>query len=218
MLIWVFLAIAVATGVAPAMVGAATLVAIEPILGVGALVAVALVQRYRRRPHDTRDEVGFLRYLAASVSAGTSLRFAIRSGDPAIVSGKTRLLCDAGRPIDAIGQSIAPSLPTNGRTFSAVCALAEQAGSQLAPTLQSLADQAEADADRRRKQRVATTQARFSAGVVGVVPLVVTGLVLLLRGLPDAGNPWVVIPIVAGVGLQILGLVIVYLFAMRNTT
>ncbi|GMQ99090.1 MAG: hypothetical protein BMS9Abin17_1640 [Acidimicrobiia bacterium] len=218
MLIWVFLAIAVASGVAPAMVGAAALVAVEPILGVGTLVVVALMQRHRRQRRDTRDEVGFLRYLATSVSAGTSLRFAIRSGDPSIVSGKTRLLCDAGRPIDSIGQSIASSLPTNGRTFSAVCALAEQAGSQLAPTLQSLADQAEADANRRTKQRVATTQARFSAGVVGVVPLVVTGLVLLVRGLPDVGNPWVVIPIAVGVGLQILGLSIVYVFAMRNTT
>jgi len=217
-LIWIFLAIAVASGVAPAMVGAAAMVAVQPILGIGALGGVALLQRHRGQKRETRDEVGFLRYLATSVAAGTSLRFAIQTGDPSIVSSKTRLLCDAGRPIDIIGQSMGSSLPTNGRTFSAVCALAEQAGSQLAPTLHSLANQAEEDAGRRRKQRVATTQARFSAGVVGVVPLVVTGLVLLLRGLPDVGNPWVVIPIAVGVGLQILGLVIVYVFAMRNTT
>ncbi|MFV1999762.1 MAG: type II secretion system F family protein [Acidimicrobiia bacterium] len=216
MLIWVFLAIAVVSGVAPAMVGAGALVAVQPILGVGALGAVALSQRHRGRERDGRDEVGFLRYLATSVSAGMSLRFAIRSGDPVIVSRRTKLLCDAGRPIDAIGQSMASNLPTNGRTFSAVCAIAEQAGSQLAPTLHSLADLAEAGAAQKRKQRVATTQARFSAGVVGVVPLVVTGLVLFLRGWPDAGNPWVVIPIVTGVALQVLGLVIVYVFAGRN--
>jgi len=218
MLIWVFLAIAVVSGVAPAMVGAAALVGVQPILGVGALGAVALSQRHRRQKRDRRDEVGFLRYLATSVSAGTSLRSAIRAGDPAIVTRRTRLLCDAGRPIDAIGKSMVSSLPTNGDTFSAVCALAEQAGSQLAPTLHSLADQAETAAASQRKQRVATTQARFSAGVVGVVPLVVTGLVLLLRGLPDLGNPWVVVPIATGVSLQVLGLVVVYVFALRNTT
>jgi len=215
-LIWIVLAIAVASGVAPMLVGAAALVAVQPVLGVGALGAVAVSQRRRRKTKDTRDEVGFLRYLATSVAAGMSLRLAIRAGDPSIVTYKTRFLCDAGSPIEAIGRSMASTLPTNGRTFSAVCAFAERAGSQLAPTLHSLADLAEGERERRRKQHVATTQARFSAGVVGLVPLVVTGLVLLLRGWPDVGNLWVTVPIAVGVALQVLGLVIVYGLATKS--
>lgn len=218
MLIWTFLAIAITSGVAPMLVGAAALVAVQPVLGIGALGAVAVAQRHSRKSRDTSDEVGFFRYLASSVEAGMSLRLAIRAGDPSIVTHKTRFLCDAGIPIEEIGQSMASTLPTNGRTFSAVCAFAEHAGSQLAPTLHSLAGLAEADRDRRRKQRVATTQARFSAGVVGLVPLAVTGLVLLLRGWPDLDNLWVAVPIAVGVSLQVLGLVIVYVFATRSAT
>lgn len=216
MLIWVVIAIAVVIGAAPPMVAAAVLVALQPMVGVVALAGFSLWQRHRSRERVVPDEVAFLRYLASSVTAGTSLRNAIRSGDPTIVGHRTRLMCDAGRPIGSVGRSLAPNLPTNGETFAAVCSLAERAGSKLAPTLHAMADRAEDVTSARRKQRLATTQARFSAGVVGVAPLVVTILVLVLGGVPESPGPWVVLPVVIGVGLQVLGLAVVYLLATRQ--
>ncbi|MCL1593908.1 MAG: hypothetical protein M3132_06105 [Actinomycetia bacterium] len=213
MLIWVVIAIAVVAGATPPLTGAAVLVGFQPLVGVGVLAGFSLWQRHRTREHVAPDEVAFLRYLASAVTAGTSLRNAIRAGDSSIVSPRTRLMCDAGRPVGDIGGSIASNLPTNGAAFAAVCSLAEQAGSRLAPTLHAMADRADDVSSAKRRQRVATTQARYSAGVVGVAPLVVTALVLVVGGIPDSPGAWVVVPVVVGVGLQVFGLAVVYLLA-----
>jgi Flp pilus assembly protein TadB len=70
----------------------------------------------------------------------------------------------------------------------------------------------------RREQRAATTQARLSAWVVGLAPLVFTGLVLAGGGvgsLGAAGGVGVLV-IAVGVTLEIAGLAAVALILRRG--
>jgi Flp pilus assembly CpaF family ATPase len=84
--------------------------------------------------------------------------------------------------------------------------------------LESLAAMATEAAEMRRDQRAATTQARLSAWVVGLAPLVFTGLVLAGGGvgsLGAAGGVGVLV-IAAGVALEIAGLAAVALIIRRE--
>jgi len=215
MLIWLVVAFGAVLGVPPLLLGAVALVSMQPVLGVAMLAVVALTMRFRMRQPDEHAEMKFLRDIASSVSSGSTLRDAIRRGDDAVVDGRTRRLCDAGQSLGLIGTSLRSTLPINGRAFAAVCALSERTGSSLATTLHVLADRAAGSADIRRRRRVATAQARFSAGIVGIAPLVVTAGLFVLRGLPRDDGPIVIIPIALGVGLQLIGVLIVFVLATR---
>ncbi len=216
MLIWVVVATAWVVGVPPLIVGAGAVMVVSPPVGVAALVAAAFVARHRRRRAKRVDEVGFLRSIAAAVTAGSTLRNAIRDGDTRIVTARTRRLCDTGMPLGKVGRSLRDSLPENGATFAAVCALSEQTGSTLAPTLQVLAGRAADVADMERHRVVATAQARFSAVVVGVAPLVVTAVLIVIRGMPGDGNPVAVGAIIVGAGMQVAGVAAVSALASRS--
>jgi Flp pilus assembly protein TadB len=205
MLIWVLVAAAWVVGVPPLIVGAGAVMVVNPPVGIAALVAAAFVARHRHRRAQRVDEVGFLRSIAAAVTAGSTLRSAIRDGDAAIVTARTRRLCDTGMPLARVGRSLRDSLPENGATFGAVCALSEQTGSTLAPTLHVLTRRAVDVADMERHRVVATAQARFSAIVVGVAPLVVTLVLIVMRGMPGDGNPVAVGSIIVGAGMQVAG-------------
>ncbi len=215
MLIWVIVALTAVMDTSVTLLLATAVVAVHPALGIGALSAIALARRYGRPVRDRHSEVSFLRELTAVVASGSTLRRALRDGDPALVSAVTRRLCDAGAPMARVGASMRDSLPTNGRAFTAVCDLSEVTGSSLAPTLFVLADRAKATEDLDRRRRIATTQARFSAAVVGVVPLVVTAGLTVVRRVPGDGGPLVVVPLVAGSALQLLGVAVVLGLAAR---
>ena len=216
MLIWILVAGAAAAGAPLLVVGAVALIAVHPVGGAVALIAAAFVTNHRRQRNESVDEVGFLRSIASSVSAGSTLRTAIRSGDPRIVQARTRRLCDAGMSLAKVGSSLRDAIPANGSTFAAVCSMSEHTGSSLAQTLHVLAGRAVDVANMRRHRVVASAQARFSAGIVGVAPLVVTIGLVVFRGVPGDGGPLVVIPMVAGAGLQLTGIVVVSVLTSRS--
>jgi len=216
MLIWLLLAAGWAAGVPPLIVGAGAVMVVNLPVGVAAVgIATFVVHRKQRRSQNL-DEAGFLRMIATSVSAGSSLRSAIRSGDPLVVTARTRRLCDAGVSMAKIGRSLQPVLEHNGSTFAAVCSLSERTGSALAPTLHVLADRAADVADLNRHRRVATAQARFSAVIVGLAPLAVTVGLIALRGVPGDGNPIAVVSIVLGSMMQVAGVAVVFVLASRS--
>lgn len=215
-MIWLLVAAAWAAGVPPFVVGAGALMAVNVPLGIGAVgVAVFLAHR-RKRQRSTIDEAGFLRAIATSVTAGSTLRSAIRSGDRKVVSTRTRRLCDAGVSMGKVGLSLQPSLVSNGLTFAAVCSLSESTGSRLAPTLHVLADRAADVADLKRHRGVATAQARFSAVIVGIAPMAVNAGLIAMRGVPGDGSPVAVASIVLGSAMQVGGVVIVFVLASRS--
>lgn len=216
MLIWVLVAGGAAAGMPVVVLAAVAAIAIHPVGGAIALVGAAVVTNHKRKSKDSVDEVGFLRAIASSVAAGSTLRAAIRSGDQRIVGDRTRRLCDAGMPLAKVGSSLRDALPANGSTFAAVCSMSEHTGSSLAPTLHVLAERAVDVATMRRHRVIASAQARYSAGIVGVAPLVVTVGLLVFRGVPGDGGPFVVIPIVVGAGLQLVGIATVSVMATRS--
>ena len=215
---WVIVAGAWALGVPPLIVGAGALMTVNLPLGIVAIAATALILHRRSRRAELIDEAGFLRTIATSVSAGSSLRSAIRDGDRRVVTPRTRRLCDAGVPMAKIGRDLQPTLVLNGSTFAAVCAISERTGSMLAPTLHVLADRATAVADLRRHRGVATAQSRFSAGVVGLAPLGVTAGLIAMRGAPGDGNPIALASMVFGSAMQLAGVAVVFVMASRSVS
>jgi hypothetical protein len=55
----------------------------------------------------------------------------------------------------------------------------------------------------------------MSAWVVGVAPLALTGLLVIIKGIPEPGGASVVIPMVIGGSLQVVGTAIVLVVSGR---
>lgn len=218
MLMWLFVAAGWAAGVPPLIVGAGALMAVNLPLGLAAVGIAVFVVHRRKHQSEEIDEAGFLRTVATSVSAGSTLRSVIRGGDRRVVSARTRRLCDAGAPMAQVGRDLQPSLVHNGATFAAVCSLSESTGSMLAPTLHVLADRAADIADLRRHRGVATAQARFSAVIVGAAPMAVTAGLIIMRGMPGEGSPIALASIALGSAMQLGGLVVVFVLASRSVS
>ncbi len=216
MLMWILAAVAWAVGVPPLVVAAGVVLAVNVPVGLAALVVAAFVERRAGRRAAKIDEAAFLRSVATAVSAGSTLRSAIRSGDPAVVAERTRRLCDAGVSMAKVGESLKGSLAHNGVTFAAVCSLSETTGSALSPTLHVLSQRAADGAAIRRHRGVATAQARFSAVIVGLAPLAVTVGLVATRGMPADGDPVAAWSVVFGSLLQIVGLAVVFAMASRS--
>jgi Flp pilus assembly protein TadB len=217
-LIWVLVGAAWAVGVPPLIVGAGVLMAVNLPLGVVAIAVGAFIEHRRRRRDVSVDEAGFLRTIATSVSAGSTLRSAVRGGDHHIVAPRTRRLCDAGASMSKVGRSLESALAYNGATFAAVCSLSEVTGATLAPTLHVLADRATDVADLNRHRRVATAQARFSALVVGLAPLGVTAGLIVVRGVPGDGSTVAIASMMLGAAMQIVGVAVVFVMASRSVS
>lgn len=217
-MIWLFVAAGWAVGVPPLIVGAGALMAVNLPLGLAGVGAAVFIVHRRRRQSSEVDEAEFLRMIATSVSAGSTLRSAIRGGDRRVVSPRVRRLCDAGVSMERVGRDLQPVLVHNGAAFAAVCSLSEATGSLLAPTLHVLADRSTDVADLRRHRGVATAQARFSAVIVGVAPLAATAGLIVLRGMPGDGSPVAVASFALGSGMQVVGIVVVFVLASRSVS
>lgn len=182
--------------------------AISPLLGVLAIavpIGSGLSRRIRGRSDVGNDEVGFLRNLAGSMAAGATMREAVAGGGPRFVDARVRRLCEVGAPMRDVARSLAPRLRDTGGAFEVVADLSEDVGASIAEACHVLAEQAEARQRERGETRVATAQARFSAVVVGVVPLALATLMVLVRGVPEPGGAPVIVPMVAGGVLMVTG-------------
>jgi Flp pilus assembly protein TadB len=218
MLIWLIVAAGWAVGVPPLIVAAGALTAVNLPLGLAAVGIAAFIVHRRTRRSSEVDEAEFLRTIATSVAAGSTLRSAIRSGDRRVVSARTRRLCDAGVSMARVGRDLEPALVHNGAAFAAVCSLSETTGSLLAPTLHVLADRSADINDLRRHRGVATAQARFSAVIVGMAPLAATAGLIVLRGMPGDGSSVAVAAIAIGSAMQVAGIVVVFVMASRSVS
>lgn len=215
------LAAAIATGAHPAVIGIAALAIVEPrlvILGAAAWAVFSFGQR--RRTSDADTEAAFLRALAAELRGGTSLRLALSEAAVRFPLGlePAARLAAAGMPMEGIAPQLRERLVHNGVTAAAALELSSWSGARTATVFEGLADRATEAAEMRRDQRAATTQARLSAWVVGLAPLVFTGLVLAGGGvgsLGAAGGVGVLV-IAAGVALEIAGLAAVALILRRE--
>ena len=222
MLTAVLLAGGLALGVPPAIIAVAAVAAIEPrfvLISAAIWAAVAAVQR--RSPRVTPDsEATLFRAMAAELRSGASLRSALAEAAhrvPQIQLARPVRYAESGMQMAEIAEAVESQLPENGRLAAAAFRLSDWSGARVADTFDGLAERAAATAELARERRAATAQARLSAVIVGVAPLVFTVLLVATGrggGLLEHGRlGWMVLGV--GLGLEIVGLVTVAVIVRR---
>ena len=213
-------AAAIAAGPHPAVIALAALAVVEPRLVLVGAAGWALFSVLRRRRIPSADiEATFLRALAAELRGGSSLRLALADAatrvpldlDPAV------RLARAGMAMDRVADALSKRLAHNAVAAGAAFELSAWSGARTAAVFEGLAERATEAAELQREQAVATAQARFSAWVVGLAPLVFTALLLGGGGfgsLRRAGGAGFLV-IGLGLALEVAGLAVVTLILKR---
>ena len=169
--------------------------------------------RVRRRERET-DEPRFYAAVGAELRAGASLRHALADAageqDSAELH-RVRRITDSGAPIDEVAAELG-TLSGSGRQAAVALRVAERSGGRAAEVFQRLADRASDAAELERQQRVLTAQSRMSALIVGGLPFVWLAFGGISRLETLVANGGIVIAVV-GLGLQALGIVVVWRLA-----
>jgi Flp pilus assembly protein TadB len=220
MLTVALVATAIAAGAHPVVIALAALAFVEPRLVLAGAAGWALFNLVRRRRTSSADvEATFLRALAAEIGAGSSLRLALADAatrvqldlDPAV------RLARAGMSMDRVANALSKQLAHNAVAVGAAFELSDWSGARTAAVFEGLADRATEAAQLEREKAAATAQARFSAWVVGLAPLVFTALLLAGGGfgsLRRAGGAGFFV-IGLGLALEVAGLAVVALILKR---
>jgi Flp pilus assembly protein TadB len=164
------------------------------------------------------EEAAWLRSLAAELSAGATLRAALAAAavDVPRLERVVRLAA-GGSPLEEVAGHVAAALPTAGPSAAAAIDIVARSGGRAAAVFAELAAQADAKAELAAERRAATAQARLSATVVGALPLgalamlLVSGRAAALLGGGGVGS----LILIAGIGLQVLGLAAVVAMVRR---
>lgn len=215
------LAVAAVFGLPLVVVLGLGLFLLSPLLGlcvVSIWGVLALIRRRRAVGSGLQEEVLFLREVAATMSSGATLRGAIAASSSPVVDERTRRLCTIGVPMAVVSPALVERLPETGGSFAVVADMAESVGSSIVEACQVLAEEAEASHTHRGELRVSTAQARFSAVIVGVVPLAIAGLLVLFRGIPEPGGAVVVLPMATGTLFMVFGTALVVFLSGRSVS
>ena len=200
---------------AAAGVGLVIAFPIAGIVGLAGLLVRAAVRRLGASRAKTGSEAQVLTSLATSVGSGATVRQALLDTASSRVSAEVRRRCLAGRPMAEIVGGVASGFPDTARELAVVLDQSERVGSRAAGALHELARSAGDAEQRARDLRVAVAQSRFSAMVIGVVPLIVGGLLVAIRGVPDPGGPIIMVPMAVGGAMMILGSAVVFALSRR---
>ncbi|HSJ70193.1 MAG TPA: type II secretion system F family protein [Acidimicrobiia bacterium] len=190
---------------------------VSPATGVAAIAAGVMWEAWRHRRHHRHgaSASSVIRALALDMGAGRSLREALLESPDGRIDATIRRLCDVGAPLEDVGRVLGDRLGVEAQSLVGAIALSDATGSALAESLDAIADQMELEETLERDRRVATSQARFSALVVGVVPLAVAILVVLIRGVPEPGGAQIIVPMAVGATLMVIGSGIVLSMSRR---
>jgi tight adherence protein B len=222
MLTAVLLAMGLAIGLHPAALAVVAVAAAEPRLVLVGAAAGAANAAVRRRPKRITpdDEATYFWALAAEIRAGASLRRAFGEAAhrvPTLSFDRPVRLALAGAPMSEIAAIVEDEFPANGRLAAAAFCLSDWSGARVADAFEGLAERATAAADLSRERSAATAQARLSAIVVGVAPIVFA-LLLFASGRGSglmAHGPIGVIVVATGLVLEVLGLLLVAVIVRR---
>lgn len=195
------------------------LVVVWPPAAVAALAAAAAWELLkRRRGRSFESEASFLNGVASALSGGSTIRDAIADSRSPFVSGTTRRLCLLGRPMGEVAAELESRMPATGTELAVMLRLSETAGARISEAIHQLADHAGDIEQRGRDQRVAVAQSKFSALVVGVVPLIAAAALVAVRGVPEPGGGVILIPMVLGASMMVAGAATVLFVANRVVT
>lgn len=167
------------------------------------------------------DEVRFSSTVASELRAGRSLRQSLEEGVGVSGAGNATTLrrsLASGVTLDEVAAHIGAALPTSGRAVAAAVQLAAASGGAVAPLFDRIAEQQRAVLEIERERRAATAQIRFSAVIVGALPLAVT-LILFVSGRFGAvltGGSLGLMVVVVGAVLQAAGLGLIGFLVRRG--
>ena len=185
----------------------------QPVLALAAVLAwIGLTgTRSRSRPD---AEAAYLQAVAGEMRAGASLRHALTSAsDRAFGLGLDRALrlAAAGQPLENVAGALAETLPRLGTLTASAVRTAGVTGGKAADVFEALALLATEEAGLERERRTATAQARFSAWIVGGIPVAyllyaaVGGKLSVLESIGSAGQVLLAAGsflLIAGVGVM----------------
>lgn len=190
-----------------------------PFAIVGVLVAISVGVIARRRTHtdSASSEGDLLRQLSGSVSAGATIRSTIAEPTIESVPAHAQRLAALGIPMADVAEAMIEAFPVNGQAFRAICTFSEHTGAGISAALTVLAARADDASELARERNVALAQVKLSAMVVGLVPIAASIVLVALRGIPEPGGAVIVVPMVAGIALQVVGTAVVFTLASRAT-
>ena len=214
-------AVLLATRTHPVAVAAVAVSLAVPFLAI--VLAVCAIgwsvwRRTVRSKGQGPSEAAVLEGLAAAVGSGATVRQAVMDASSERIGDEIRRSCAAGRPLADVTDAITHRFPETGVELGVVLEQSERIGSRTAIALHELGALAVDAEQRKRDVRVAAAQSRFSAIVVGVVPLLAAVAVVAVRGVPDPGGLVVVAPMVMGAALMVLGSVLVFVTSSKAAT
>jgi Flp pilus assembly protein TadB len=163
---------------------AAVLFAPMPLVVIGFVCLAPVVWRRGRSRTRAHAESVFLRGVAAELRAGATLRMAMGAAadrTPELELSEWVRAAAAGWPLAELSMGLRRTLPVSGRAAAAAVEFASGSGGSASEVFSSLAAQTDEAIALDRERRLASSQARLSALVVGGAPLPVLGW-LLARG------------------------------------
>lgn len=193
-----------------AMVAASFLPPVAVGVVVVALAVTSVVRHRMSRSVSSSGEGELLRQIAARVSAGATIRSTIADPNIAAVPESARRRATLGMPMADVGEALSDVLPVNGQALRAICSFSEHTGAAISSALVVLAERADEATDLVRQKKVSLAQARYSAVVIGIVPVAISAVLIGLNGVPSPGGAVMIVPMVAGLSLQLVGTLIVF--------
>ena len=180
----------------------------QPVWALGAVLVWGILSVRHRGSGRDEVEAVYLQAVASELRAGSSLRYALSSVTHR--AGGLRLeravrLAAAGRPLDQVAEALESALPRMGSLTASAVRTAGVTGGKAADVFDGLALLAAEETGLVRERRAATAQTRFSAWIVGGIPVVYllyAGLSGKLAALPAAGPAGSVLLVL---GMALLG-------------
>ncbi len=221
MLTAVVVALTLALGPHPLFAGVLALALVQPswfLVAAGAWGAWSAFQQQRARARLPRLEADFLRGMAAELDAGASIRESLVRGAarvPALPLGTAIRFARAGRPAPEVASHLRSALPVNGNLASAAYQIVSETGTKAAGVFTALGVRAAERGELERERRTLTAQVRFSAWLVGGLPVAVTVLLYVAGRRPDPTGIAGVLSLI-GAGLIGLGALTIWLLVRER--
>jgi len=177
--------------------------------------AVVLVAPMRRRRAGSAvpDLAAEYEAVAAELRRGASLRVAIAGVYP---GSKLAGLAMSGQPMSWVAAELERRADHGDQLIGAGLQLAATSGASAAPMFVALADRVRTQRDIASKRRVLAAQARASALVIGVIPLVIGLLLVATRSFGSlATSPPARLSVLIGAAMEIVGAGLVIVIARR---
>lgn len=167
-----------------------------------------------RRATSGIDSLDYFEAVALELRRGASLRHALAQPSP---ESRLARLALSGQPLTEVAAELERSLARPDPLIVPGVLLAGSSGAPAAPLFSQLADRARREQQLARDRRSATAQARLSAAVVGVIPIVLGMAALLLGSDRPLAEPGLArTAVFVGIAMQLTGLTVVAMLLRYN--